>query len=370
MKKIIFIIIALLIVGFAIFYFSTDFLKPMEELNDLESSKLTNEAYVDILVNIEKYNGEDVENYKLLEAAMRIARELNLVQSVNEPMYKEFVPRETIHTIIRELTGKQIKDPIEEEDFYYLYDNENDYYYIVPVGTDWIHIGNVKAAYKKGNEYTLYCSCVASDYNVGSTTVYDDMQIVLNKNNNYKYIKYSLKLIETSKRLETLNKDYSVTEYGLDENGESLFYHAFEPYNFEESLMLVFNTNKEDDFYSMANELIKYYKENADAYRTTRIIIIPDYNDTRVELLKNVMLLLDIDTAVELKAKGNTIVGDASITEIFEEDFGIENKTSYTDEYNNSLSYFAHQNGLGSAIIEFSDDAQLEKLVNTLDKII
>ncbi len=195
MKKFIIGIIIILVVVFCIFYFTTDTLKPTEPLNDLESSKLANESYLDILVDLEDFNENHYEKYKLLEVAMRIARELDLVKSKNEPYYLEFVSREAVHKIIEELTGIKIEEPIIEEDFYYLYDSDNDYYYIVPIGTDWIHYGQILSANKHGNLYLITCSGIRSDYDGGDETIYSNIEVKLHKRNDYKYVKYRLESI-------------------------------------------------------------------------------------------------------------------------------------------------------------------------------
>ncbi|MBQ9267020.1 MAG: succinylglutamate desuccinylase/aspartoacylase family protein [Clostridia bacterium] len=426
MKKIIVLVVIILIVAFGIFYLATDTLKPTETLSDLEASKLANEAYLDILIDMEQYDKDSVEKYRLLETAMRIARELDLVQSIEEPIYREYVPRETVHTIIQELTGITLEGPIVEEDFYYLYDDENDYYYIVPVGTDWIHLGKVKEAIKKGNLYTINCTGVVSDYNGGTDTVYDNMKVTLLKRDDYKYVKYQLGGIETSERKQfDAYNPYEANEYGISELGRSLVAYSFTPSAYDRTILLNFEIHGFEDKFDRdgqvlvdtANRLMEYYNENPEAYRNTRIVIVPSANpdglaegtsnngfgrcnasgidlnrdfDAEYKVftnernktleafsapesraLRDLVLQYDPDVVIDFHGWENDTIGDGSIAEIFEEELNLAHKTEFNVNCSGYFSYWAHLNGAEALLVEFTDEnIPFDNLVKALDKII
>ena len=370
MKKIIFVMVLVFVVGFGTFYYMTDFLKPSEMLSELESSKISNESYLDILVDMVEYEKDDVENYKLLEVAMRIARELDLVKSKTEPVYLEYVPKETVHKIIEELTGIKVTEPIREEDFYYLYDDENDYYYIVPIGTDWIHCGKIYAAIKQGNSYVIECDGVRSDYDGGYEVMYDHMMVKLHKRDNYKYIKYRLERITGGEMVLNENK--------AGGNYSSLNNYSFVPQYVDKTLLLTFtyDNSNEEAITNLANKLATYYQENPEAYRDTRLFIVPCSYENK-DILQDFSSNLDIDSVIEFQIGTNTMIGDASLAEIFEEEMDLTcvgNFEANADSTMTSFISFAswtHENGIESLLVEFADDnISFDNLVNALDKII
>lgn len=205
MKKVI-IVLAILVLAFCTVFFATDLFKPERILEGAEASKLASEAYLDILINIKEYpNGKNVDA-KLLEAAMRIARELELIKDEDTPYYREYVPKETVHLIIEELTGKPVKEPIKVEDFDYLYDEEKDYYYIVPVGTDWIRYNEIKNVLEKGHYYEVICDADLTDYDGIPITSYENMVIKLKKVSDNRYIRYRIESISAGNSIEAENK--------------------------------------------------------------------------------------------------------------------------------------------------------------------
>lgn len=426
MKKIIVLVVTLLLIALGIVYFSTDVFRPANALNELETSKLSNESYLDILVNIKKFSKEKIDNEKILEAAMRIARELELVKFAESPVYVEYVPRETVHKIIEELTGVKLESPIEPEDFYYMYDKENDYYYIVPIGTDWIHIGSLKNATKKGNTYEINCTAEETDYNGTVLATYENVKISLKKKPNQKYVKYQLISIDSTEPIVVEQYEpIDVTQYGTSEEGRALLCHSFTPEEYERTILLNFAIHGFEDNYDKdgqvlvdtANKLIEYYSENEEAYRNTRIFIVscanPDgledgttnngfgrCNANGVDLnrdfdaehkvftnarnktlepfsaaesraLRDLVNEIEADVVIDFHGWLNMTIGDASLAEIFEEEMSLKNKTAFNNRCNGYFSYWAHLNGAEALLVEFKDEKiPFEKLVSALDKII
>ena len=98
----------------------------VEVTKDMQD-KIIEESYLNILVQIQAFDMLNVNYEPLLEAAMRLAANLGLLETQTEGIYLEYVPKDVIHEIIYELSGVRIKDPIVIDDFYYLYDAEKDY---------------------------------------------------------------------------------------------------------------------------------------------------------------------------------------------------------------------------------------------------
>ncbi len=425
MKKIITVLIVLLLLGGVAFYFITNF-NSVKTLSNVETAKLATESFLDILVNIEEYPTDAIKEDKLLEAAMRIARELDLIQTETEPIYTEYVPRETIHQIIEELTGEKRETPIIEEDFYYLYNEEKDYYYIVPVGTDWTHFGTLKNATKKGNTYEIHCTVESDDYNGNGVVVYDDVKVVLKRDTKNQYIKYKLMKIEMPEYIEP--NEYNpveVVEFGTTEQNRAMFAYSFTPKNYDKTVFLNFAIHGFEDNYDkdgqvlvdMANQLIQYYTENPEAYRNTRLIVVPCANPDGLEAgttnngfgrcnasgidlnrdfdaehkvftnarnktlepfsaveskaLRDLVLENDVDVLIDFHGWLNMTIGDASLAEIFEEEMNLKHKTEFNSNCNGYFSYWAHLKGAESLLVEFKDEnISFDKLVDALDKII
>ena len=154
-----------------------------------------------LLIEIKNYNAKEINYEDMLEATMRISREFNLFEEIStDTIFYEYVPENTIHSMITELTGKKINSPIKAEDFYYLYNEEEKYYYVVPVGTDWIHIEDIKEVKKieNGAYYTITCT---TSFSEDGLTFYDsgDVKVTLKHCPENKYIRYQLVSMEHTK---------------------------------------------------------------------------------------------------------------------------------------------------------------------------
>ena len=240
-KKIVVILIvlvALIIIAFQFFSNSeptetilpsnpniTDEKNVVEVTDSKRIEMIKNDSYLDILLQIKTFDELNISYEPLLEAAMRIARELDLYQTPENGVYIEFVPRDTIHTLIYELSGIRVENPIIIEDFYYLYDSENDYYYIVPSGADWLKLGDINSIHYTPDQYIISCSAEnVTDYVIKTT--YPNVDIRLKYKPANTYIKYQLISINVGKSttevLEPEIEDYSLYEDLITSSGEVL----------------------------------------------------------------------------------------------------------------------------------------------------
>lgn len=202
--KIVIVLIILVILGFVGYNMLNPNIEkmPYEVIEDkTEISKIVTDSFLDILIEAKNYNEKEINYEDMLEATMRISRELNLFEELStDTNFYEYVPENTIHSMIAELTDKKIDSPIKIEDFYYLYNEEGKYYYVVPVGTDWIHIEEIKEIrkIKNGDYYTINCS---TSFSEDGLTFYDsgDVKITLKHCPDNKYIRYQLINMEHTK---------------------------------------------------------------------------------------------------------------------------------------------------------------------------
>lgn len=185
------------------------------EVTDIDKiEKIKQDSYLNILLQIKTFDSLNISYEPLLEAAMRIAAELDLYQTPENGTYVEYVPRSTIHELIYELSGIKIENPIIIEDFYYLYDSTGDYYYVVPIGSDWLKLQEISSIHYTSNSdhYIIKCSAEnLSDYAIQTT--YPDIELRLKYKASNNYIKYQLISINAGKStvevLSPSDYDYS-----------------------------------------------------------------------------------------------------------------------------------------------------------------
>jgi len=145
-------------------------------------SKIKSESYLNILLSIKVFDELNQDYLSLLVAAMRIAGEQGLVKTSEEKGYLEYVPRATIHDIIYEFTGIQISSPIGvDEDFYYKYDEEGDYYYVVPTSSDWLSLLDINSiSYSdKSAQYLINCSASTNSIEDAENIIYPNVLVKL-----------------------------------------------------------------------------------------------------------------------------------------------------------------------------------------------
>lgn len=181
MKKssLIFILVIIAIAIISLFFlFQKNEIKDTNEIN-----KIVTESNLDILLNLENFNETDHSYEKLLQVAMLLASEKGYMNESNTAHYLEYVTKADVHEIIYELTGVNIEAPIQIEDFYYQYDSENEYYYLLPTTPVLHEISTINHVYCNDNIYTIESTSAKSQ----------DGEIV-SKNS----ITTKLKLIETN----------------------------------------------------------------------------------------------------------------------------------------------------------------------------
>lgn len=238
MNQKIFIIIAIILLFVASFFFfdkqeenipenklpstpvNTDEEKVVEVHDDEKIQKITNDSYLNILLQIKTFDSLNVNYEPLLEAAMRIARELDLYKIPDDVnTYIEYVSRDIVHELIYELSGIRINEPIIIEDFYYLYDSEGDYYYIVPIGSEWLELQKIDSIHytADSDQYIIHCSAEnLTDYAIKTT--YPDIELRLKYKASNNYIKYQLISIHAGKsNIEVIDPEYD-NEYYYFEN--------------------------------------------------------------------------------------------------------------------------------------------------------
>lgn len=154
-------------------------------------NNLKNEANLDILINLGNYSITNHSDEKLLDVSMQIASKLGLLNEyIDENNYIQYVTRDELHLIIFELTGLTIEAPIEIEDFYYLYDSENEYYYYRPSTPSYFSINKIHSLKKNGINYEVMCSISKSeDLDV---TSFDNVLICLTYEPNNTLVKFKV----------------------------------------------------------------------------------------------------------------------------------------------------------------------------------
>lgn len=171
------------------------------KVDDTEKiEKIKNESFLNILLQIKTFDSLNVSYEPLLEAAMRIAGELDLYQTPESGTYVEYVPRNIVHELIYELSGIRIDNPIIIEDFFYLYDEKGDYYYIVPIGSDWLELKEITSMQYSATSDNYIINCSAenlTDYAI--KTIYPDVELRLKYKASNNYIKYQLININVGK---------------------------------------------------------------------------------------------------------------------------------------------------------------------------
>lgn len=175
---------------------------PYETITNVEQfSNIVTDSFLDILIDAKEFDASNINYEEMLQIAMRVSGELNLLKEMSsETNFYEYVPENTIHEMIAELTGKKVSTPIDIEDFYYLYNETEKYYYIVPVGTDWIHINEVKEIrnVNSGEYYIITCSTTFSEDGYSFNDA-GDITVTLKHCPQNKYIRYQLINMEHAK---------------------------------------------------------------------------------------------------------------------------------------------------------------------------
>ena len=192
--------------------------KIVEVIDAEQINKIKEEAYLSTLLQIKTFDSLNVSYESLLEVAMRLAGNFNLYQVSEDDLYTTYVPKSTIHELIYELSGVRIDNPIIIEDFYYLYDETGDYYYIIPSGSEWLDLTNISSIHysASNDQYIIKCSAESiSDY--GIKTIHPEVEIRLKYKASSSYIKYQLVSIDVGRStLEFIDSNDIEFEYYED----------------------------------------------------------------------------------------------------------------------------------------------------------
>ena len=194
-KKIIVVIFLLLLCIVAMLFIPKE-----EKLTEEDINKIIKDSYLDILVDMGTYSKEEPHNQIVQEAAMRIACELNLKQFDETKSNYEYVTNDNIKKIVSELTGTKLETPItvDYHKYYYPYNEELDVYEIIPMGTDWIHLGEIRSIEKDGNIYKL--DCIAKLQEGDYYSYIDSVKIELEYKPKNEVIKYQINSITSTDR--------------------------------------------------------------------------------------------------------------------------------------------------------------------------
>lgn len=184
------------IIIFIVIIFSSNTTKEITSNSEIEIIK--QDSYLDILVNLSDFSAENYSESKLLDVAMQYADKLNLMNELkNDDIYVQYVNKDDLHNIILELTGIKIEAPIVIDDFYYLYDSENSYYYYLGVSPNYYSLSKINKIERTKNKYTLNCSIQKNED--GETYTIDDISIILNFIPNQNMVKYQVEEIVINK---------------------------------------------------------------------------------------------------------------------------------------------------------------------------
>lgn len=134
------------------------FTKNKSQIKDTnEISEIVNNSNLELLLNLENFDEKNYSEEKLLIASMEYASKNGFMNETTEGMYIEYINKSELHDIIYELTNITVEAPIQIDDFYYVYDSENEYYYCVPISYPKYQITNINNIYQKDNIYTITC---------------------------------------------------------------------------------------------------------------------------------------------------------------------------------------------------------------------
>lgn len=386
--------------------------------------QLAESMNLDLLINLETYSSNNINKAKILEVAMRAARKNNLMQEQTTPQYLEYVRREDIHKLLKELTGKDFNEPIIVEDFYYQYEENIDAYYVIPLGTDWKILDSITSIIKRGDVYTINCVVSYIDEDSNSVELTSTIKVKYIEKN--ELIKYRVLEVDTSLAsiISKPTNKYNTYIYGMSENGRELTSHIFTPIEYDKTILLNFEIHGYEDNYNKdgqvlvdtAFSLIEYYKENQDLLGNTRLIIIPSSNPdglidgktndgfgrcnaNGVDLnrdfdanhkvftnernktlnpfsaaesraLRDLVFLEEPDVVIDFHGWLNYTIGDRKIAKVFKDKINLTHKTEFNSNCNGYFSYWASLQDANALLVEFKDtEIPIEGLIEAINEL-
>ncbi len=125
-----------------------------------EVLKIVSETNLESIIDLGNFEKNSYSEKDLLAVAMKFAEKNGYMNENSDGVYVEYVNKSDLHEIISELTGVAIDAPIQIEDFYYIYDSENEYYYNAGMEIPEYEISKVEHVYKDDDAYTIECSVI------------------------------------------------------------------------------------------------------------------------------------------------------------------------------------------------------------------
>lgn len=151
------VVIVLIIVGVIA-------LKNKNEItNSNEILNIVRETNLETILNLGNFEKDNYSEKDLLMVAMKFAEENGYMNETSNGVYVEYVNKSDLHEIVYELTGISIEAPIQIEDFYYVYDSENEYYYNAGIEVTEYEITNINHIYKSDEFYTIECQATKTE---------------------------------------------------------------------------------------------------------------------------------------------------------------------------------------------------------------
>ncbi len=192
MKKLILPIITLILIIFFISIFL--FISPQKITSNSEIEVIKQDSNLDILVNLGEFSKENYSESNLLDVSMQYAMKLNLMNdTTTDGRYIQYVSKEDLHSIIFELTGITVEAPITIEDFYYLYDSENEYYYYIGSSPSYFFVSNINSVKKLHDKYFIECEVQKNED--GEIVETKKLNIILIHNKDASLINYQIEKI-------------------------------------------------------------------------------------------------------------------------------------------------------------------------------
>lgn len=136
--------------------------KRKTEIKDTnEISRIVSDSNLDIILNLENFDENNYTESSLLEVAMLIAERKGQMNETDDGIYVQYVYQSDLHELINSLTGITVEAPIQIEDFYYLYDSENEYYFCMFPAPLKYDISEINHIYKYDDDIFVV-ECTAS----------------------------------------------------------------------------------------------------------------------------------------------------------------------------------------------------------------
>lgn len=188
-KNVLFYIAISVIVVLAII--SIILLRYKNEITDSnEVLKIVSETNLESIIDLGNFEKNSYSEKDLLAVAMKFAEKNGYMNESSDGVYVEYVNKSDLHEIISELTGIVIDAPIQIEDFYYIYDSENEYYYNAGMEIPEYEISKIEHVYKDDDSYTIECSAIKMED--GEVIADDKIVTELKKNVDSSYANYQV----------------------------------------------------------------------------------------------------------------------------------------------------------------------------------